>query len=645
MHKFASTLTTINDAFTWSQHGTPLSVISTVQPPGSAAVNTTWQPGRPAAAPHSPLPTELNGSLIHWDAFGRFQSHAGIAWERTAFDDRPAHVTVSHDDPLTTGEYEHAVSLRHHAPDGSEVFEQRTEVDGTTAQILRTWVGDRLVRERDDAGWSRTWHQRAHQDVPFAYTIACDGDFDDCATTPAWLGATDVLLSADHRATYALIHNYRGDVVGLVNEAGQLIEQYSYDAHGTLQVRACASTEVCEGAGPCALTTTCGAAVKPGSGEHAGTHGNTLLYAGTHRDPVTGHYRMGARWYDPTLRTFLSRDPAGYAFSFDEWAYTVGDPWNFVDRTGWGPCRELNRRCATYIYESIRAFGRGWQDNGAGLEALLHALRTDPRLVASGLLDALNAKADAYLSAAMAGDAIRFFDMLAWDVYAWVAQGFVEAGYDFAVALGSGDWERIGSATGTLTAETALIVLDILTGGARRAAGGVADAATGAVGAAGAAGAAARRAAPDGGATGPLTPSSAGTSNTPNTSSSTQSVIEYPDGSTRTSDGRFASKSGVQSPGTAAAQNFADHLSAGGLDVVGTELSVNGPLGVRRFDIVVRDAEGNLHGIEVKSGSATPNGYQRFTDSFVNLFGADGTGQIAGETVRSATTVYIPSIW
>jgi hypothetical protein len=46
---------------------------------------------------------------------------------------------------------------------------------------------------------------------------------------------------------------------------------------------------------------------------------------------------MGARWYDPTLRTFLSRDPAGYAFSFDEWAYTVGDPWNFVDRTGWGP--------------------------------------------------------------------------------------------------------------------------------------------------------------------------------------------------------------------------------------------------------------------------------------------------------------------
>jgi RHS repeat-associated protein len=163
-------------------------------------------------------------------------------------------------------------------------------------------------------------------------------------------------------------------VVGLVNEAGQLIEQYSYDAHGTLQVRACASTEVCEGAGPCALTTTCGAAVKPAAGEHAGTHGNTLLYAGTHRDPVTGHYRMGARWYDPTLRTFLSRDPAGYAFSFDEWAYTVGDPWNFVDRTGWMACPVINagaNECGppepgvTNTWETMEDFARGLATVGA----------------------------------------------------------------------------------------------------------------------------------------------------------------------------------------------------------------------------------------------------------------------------------------
>jgi hypothetical protein len=70
--------------------------------------------------------------------------------------------------------------------------------------------------------WSygrRIWLTRWRRNLPgrSLFLIACDGDFDDCATTPAWLGATDVLLNADHRATYALIHNYRGDVVGLEN--------------------------------------------------------------------------------------------------------------------------------------------------------------------------------------------------------------------------------------------------------------------------------------------------------------------------------------------------------------------------------------------------------------------------------------------
>jgi hypothetical protein len=52
--------------------------------------------------------------------------------------ERPLHVTVSHADSRTAAEHERAVLLRHHAPDGSELYEQRTEVDGTTAQILRT---------------------------------------------------------------------------------------------------------------------------------------------------------------------------------------------------------------------------------------------------------------------------------------------------------------------------------------------------------------------------------------------------------------------------------------------------------------------------------------------------------------------------
>lgn len=58
---------------------------------------------------------------------------------------------------------------------------------------------------------------------------------------------------------------------------------------------------------------------------------------------------------------------------------------------------------------------------------------------------------------------------------------------------------------------------------------------------------------------------------------------------------------------------------------------VEGPLGPRRYDIVVRDSSGTLQGIEIKTGTARKNSYQDFTDRFVNRFGAQCTGRIAGE--------------
>lgn len=78
------------------------------------------------------------------------------------------------------------------------------------------------------------------------------------------------------------------------------------------------------------------------------------------------------------------------------------------------------------------------------------------------------------------------------------------------------------------------------------------------------------------------------------------------------------------------------------MEVVGTEMVVKGPLGDRRYDIVVRDANGKLHGLEVKIGTASKTSYQEFTDYFVNQFGAQGKGRLKGEVIESATTVYVP---
>lgn len=124
-------------------------------------------------------------------------------------------------------------------------------------------------------------------------------------------------------------------------------------------------------------------------------------------------------------------------------------------------------------------------------------------------------------------------------------------------------------------------------------------------------------------------------------------VRSYPDGSYRSEDGKFHSRTREPAPGTAKAKAkakaFVQQLRNNGFDVVAEEASVETPLGLRRFDAVIRAADGKLHGLEIKSGTATKGQFQTFIDTFiVNKGGAPGVGKIEGETVHSATTVYIP---
>lgn len=98
----------------------------------------------------------------------------------------------------------------------------------------------------------------------------------------------------------------------------------------------------------------------------------------------------------------------------------------------------------------------------------------------------------------------------------------------------------------------------------------------------------------------------------------------------------------MPAPGTANAQAFANYLSSNGVDVVGTEMEVQGPLGIRRYDIVTRNADNSLFGIEVKSGGASLTPYQEFSDMYINQFGALGRGRISGQPVTGSVTVYLP---
>ncbi len=119
-------------------------------------------------------------------------------------------------------------------------------------------------------------------------------------------------------------------------------------------------------------------------------------------------------------------------------------------------------------------------------------------------------------------------------------------------------------------------------------------------------------------------------------------VFQYPDGSFRTADGKFASQGGFPAPGSKSAQEYTQFLRDNGFDVVGEELTVRGAVGNRRYDAVVRDNKGELWGVEYKSGGANKTNQQDFNDMYINRFGADGVGQISGEIIVGNITIYLP---
>jgi RHS repeat-associated protein len=66
-------------------------------------------------------------------------------------------------------------------------------------------------------------------------------------------------------------------------------------------------------------------------------------FAGGLRDDVTGYTHFGARDYDPTLGRWISKDPSRWRGGENFYAYTNGDPVNWVDSTGNAPYKAMYR--------------------------------------------------------------------------------------------------------------------------------------------------------------------------------------------------------------------------------------------------------------------------------------------------------------
>ncbi|MBE5833005.1 MAG: hypothetical protein E7309_00005, partial [Butyrivibrio sp.] len=106
----------------------------------------------------------------------------------------------------------------------------------------------------------------------------------------------------------------------------------------------------------------------------------------------------------------------------------------------------------------------------------------------------------------------------------------------------------------------------------------------------------------------------------------------YPDGSIRDRLGHYAGYSGTLS-GAHGVEAAEEYLTKHGYKVRGKEISVRSADGtLRRYDIVVEDAKGNIIGVEVKSGSGKKTPQQKRIDEELDSSGGlDTVGQNAKE--------------
>jgi RHS repeat-associated protein len=103
-------------------------------------------------------------------------------------------------------------------------------------------------------------------------------------------------VDAASNATYRLADGL-GSTVALANASGTVTDTYTYDVFGAVR-------------------------------SHTGTSGTEFTFTGEQTDPNGLEY-LRARYYDPAVGRFLSRDPLGGGYP-----YAGGNPANMTDPTG-----------------------------------------------------------------------------------------------------------------------------------------------------------------------------------------------------------------------------------------------------------------------------------------------------------------------
>ena len=146
---------------------------------------------------------------------------------------------------------------------------------------------------------------------------------------------------------YYYVKNLQGDVVRILNASGATVVAYSYDAWGK-----------------CTVTTGASNAI---------ANANPIRYRGYYYDTDTGFYYLQSRYYDPTIKRFISADDAGLLgvngdfTSLNLYAYCGNNPvarsddggeaWTTIAKIGIG----VLTRYASDVVSNINKNGWCWK--------------------------------------------------------------------------------------------------------------------------------------------------------------------------------------------------------------------------------------------------------------------------------------------
>jgi len=139
--------------------------------------------------------------------------------------------------------------------------------------------------------------------------------------------------SATETNTYDYLKDHLGSVIAITDENADIVEQYGYDAWGRVSVYDGDGMPLTESA-----------------------IGNRYAFQGREYSWKTGLYYFRARWYDPIVGRWLSKDPIGISGGLNLYAFVGNNPVNYIDPVG---LEEVSQPSQEPWYERVWSW---WDD-------------------------------------------------------------------------------------------------------------------------------------------------------------------------------------------------------------------------------------------------------------------------------------------